>query len=28
VAVETGKFRQHMLVDLTNDGPATLMIEI
>ena len=28
VAVETGKFRQHMLVDLTNDGPAKLMIEI
>jgi D-tyrosyl-tRNA(Tyr) deacylase len=28
VKVQTGKFRQHMLVDLTNDGPATLMIEI
>ena len=28
VTVETGKFRQHMLVYLTNDGPATLMIEI
>ena len=28
VKVETGKFRHHMLVDLTNDGPATLMIEI
>ena len=28
VTVETGKFRQHMLVDLTNDGPATLLIEI
>ena len=28
VKVETGKFRQYMLVDLINDGPATLMIEI
>ena len=26
--VETGKFRQYMSVDLINDGPATLMIEI
>ena len=26
--VQTGKFQQYMLVDLTNDGPATLMIEI
>ena len=26
--VETGKFREYMLVDLVNDGPATLMIEI
>jgi D-tyrosyl-tRNA(Tyr) deacylase len=26
--VETGKFREYMLVDLINDGPATLMIEI
>ena len=28
VKVETGKFREYMLVDLVNDGPATLMIEI
>ncbi|MAT63353.1 MAG: D-tyrosyl-tRNA(Tyr) deacylase [Dehalococcoidia bacterium] len=28
VKVETGKFRQYMLVDLINDGPATLMIEV
>ena len=26
--VETGKFREYMLVDLVNDGPATLIIEI
>ena len=26
--VETGKFREYMLVDVVNDGPATLMIEI
>ena len=28
VTVETGKFREYMLVNLVNDGPATLMIEI
>ena len=28
VKVETGKFREYMLVNLVNDGPATLMIEI
>ena len=26
--VETGKFREHMLVDLVNNGPATLMLEV
>jgi len=26
--VETGTFREYMLVELINDGPATLMIEI
>ena len=26
--VATGNFREYMLVDLVNDGPATLMIEI
>ena len=25
--VETGRFRQHMLVDIQNDGPVTLMID-
>jgi D-aminoacyl-tRNA deacylase len=25
--VATGKFRQHMLVDLTNDGPVTLLLD-
>ena len=28
VVVETGIFREHMQVELINDGPATLMIEI
>ena len=28
VTVETGKFREYMLVNLVNDGPAPLMIEI
>ena len=28
VVVETGRFREHMQVELINDGPATLMIEI
>lgn len=27
IAVATGKFRQHMLVSLTNDGPVTLLID-
>ena len=26
--VATGRFRTHMQVELTNDGPTTLMIEI
>ena len=25
--VETGRFREHMLVDLQNDGPVTLMLD-
>ena len=25
--VETGRFREHMLVDIQNDGPVTLMID-
>ncbi len=25
--VETGRFREHMLVDIRNDGPVTLMID-
>ena len=25
--VETGRFQQHMLVDLQNDGPVTLMVD-
>ena len=25
--VETGKFRQHMMVQLVNDGPVTLMLD-
>tara|TARA_Y100001960_G_scaffold140211_1_gene148482 strand:- start:128 stop:565 length:438 start_codon:yes stop_codon:yes gene_type:complete len=28
VVVDTGRFREHMQVELINDGPATLMIEI
>jgi D-tyrosyl-tRNA(Tyr) deacylase len=27
VRVATGKFRQHMLVSLTNDGPVTLLVD-
>jgi D-tyrosyl-tRNA(Tyr) deacylase len=27
IQVATGKFRQHMLVDLTNDGPVTLLLD-
>ena len=27
IPVATGKFRQHMLVDLTNDGPVTLLLD-
>jgi D-tyrosyl-tRNA(Tyr) deacylase len=27
VEVATGKFREHMLVSLTNDGPVTLWID-
>lgn len=27
VSVETGKFRAHMEVSLTNDGPVTLLVE-
>ncbi|HEY5311645.1 MAG TPA: D-aminoacyl-tRNA deacylase [Pirellulales bacterium] len=27
VAVETGRFRQHMLVSLVNDGPVTLWVD-
>ena len=25
--METGRFREHMLVDIQNDGPVTLMID-
>lgn len=25
--VETGRFRQHMMVELTNDGPVTIMLD-
>ncbi len=28
LAVATGIFREHMQVELTNDGPATFMIEV
>jgi len=28
VAVETGRFQAHMTVDLTNDGPVTLIIDV
>ena len=27
VPVSTGKFREHMLVSLTNDGPVTLLLD-
>ncbi len=27
LSVETGRFREHMLVDIQNDGPVTLMID-
>lgn len=27
INVETGKFREHMIVDLTNDGPVTMLLE-
>ena len=27
VKVETGKFQAHMMVELTNDGPVTIMID-
>ncbi len=27
ISVATGRFRAHMLVDLTNDGPVTLMLD-
>ena len=27
VKVETGKFQEHMLVELVNDGPVTIMID-
>ncbi len=27
ITVATGRFRQHMLVSLTNDGPVTLLID-
>jgi D-tyrosyl-tRNA(Tyr) deacylase len=27
IPVETGRFRQHMEVSLTNDGPVTLIVE-
>ena len=27
VAVETGRFRTHMLVDLENDGPVTILLD-
>ena len=25
--VETGRFRQHMMVELVNDGPVTIMLD-
>ena len=28
IAVSTGIFREYMIVDLVNDGPATLMVEV
>jgi D-tyrosyl-tRNA(Tyr) deacylase len=27
VAVETGRFREHMVVELSNDGPVTILID-
>ena len=27
ISVATGRFRQHMLVSLTNDGPVTLLLD-
>jgi D-aminoacyl-tRNA deacylase len=27
IKVETGRFQEHMLVDLVNDGPVTIMID-
>lgn len=27
VAVETGQFREHMLVEIANDGPVTLLLD-
>lgn len=27
IEVATGKFRQHMMVSLTNDGPVTLLVD-
>lgn len=27
IAVETGRFQEHMLVELTNDGPVTLLLD-
>ncbi|MEZ4225514.1 MAG: D-aminoacyl-tRNA deacylase [Polyangiaceae bacterium] len=27
VQVETGRFREHMLVELSNDGPVTILID-
>ena len=27
IAVATGKFREHMLVELVNDGPVTLLVD-
>jgi D-aminoacyl-tRNA deacylase len=28
VPIATGRFRQHMMVELVNDGPVTLIVEI
>ena len=27
IATQTGRFQEHMLVDLTNDGPVTLLLD-
>jgi D-tyrosyl-tRNA(Tyr) deacylase len=27
VAVETGRFRAHMLIDMVNDGPVTILLD-